>query len=79
MGAKLACSNEILNRMGQYNLVMDTVDNQTKVQFIFRGLFCSFQFQSRYIPLMMFNNKLFVKTDFEFFISNDFTAVFPFS
>jgi hypothetical protein len=30
-GEDLACSNEILNRMGQYSKVMDTVDNITKV------------------------------------------------
>ena len=29
-GGQLACSNEILNRMGQYSRVMDTVDNITK-------------------------------------------------
>ena len=30
-GEDLACSNEILNRMGQYSMVIDTVDNITKV------------------------------------------------
>jgi hypothetical protein len=29
-GGQLACSNEILNRMGQYSKVIDTVDNVTK-------------------------------------------------
>lgn len=29
-GGQLACSNEILNRMGQYSRVIDTVDNVTK-------------------------------------------------
>ena len=31
-GEDLACSNEILNRMGQYSMVIDTVDNITKVR-----------------------------------------------
>ena len=30
-GTKLSCMNNILNRMGEYNEVYDTVENKTKV------------------------------------------------
>ena len=30
-GTKLACMNNILNRMGEYNEVHDTIENKTKV------------------------------------------------